>query len=87
MSMTCFTRSRGAQFQHMNYFFKVNSYLVNYKSLSLYVQIESNFNFKWRVVLFEVSGKILTRSFASTMRSKTMAAKLTRQVTNTQLTC
>ena len=61
----------------------------------LHVQIESNFNFKKRilnlhghcVVSCEVASNILTRSLASTVQSKTMAAKVMRQVTNTQLTC
>ena len=35
MSTTCFTRSRGAQFEHMN-FLKLKSYLVKYKSLLLH---------------------------------------------------
>ena len=32
VSTTCFTRSRGAQFEHMNYFFKKTFYLVKYIS-------------------------------------------------------
>ena len=48
----------------------------------LLVQIESNFNFKKRVIKScKVASKILTRSFVSNVRSKTMAAKLMRQVT------
>ena len=35
MSTKCFTRSRGAQFEHMN-FLKLKSYLVKYKSLLLH---------------------------------------------------
>ena len=40
-----------------------------------------------RVISCKDASKILTRSSASTERSKTMAAKLMKQVTNTQLTC
>ena len=37
VSTTCFTRSRGAQFEIMNcFFFKLNFYIVQYKSLSLH---------------------------------------------------
>ena len=35
---------------------------------------------------FTFASKILTRSFISTVRSKTVAAKLLRQITNTQQT-
>ena len=35
---------------------------------------------------FTFASKILTRSFVSTVRSKTVAAKLLRQITNTQQT-
>ena len=35
---------------------------------------------------FTFASKILTRSFVSTVRSKTVAAKLMRQITNTQQT-
>ena len=35
---------------------------------------------------FTFAIKILTRSFVSTVRSKTVAAKLLRQITNTQQT-
>ena len=61
----------------------------------LLVQIDSNFNFKrcfmnlhgQCVTSCKVASKILTRFFVSTVRSKTMAAKLMRQVTYRQLTC
>ena len=61
----------------------------------LLVQIESNFNFKKRVIKWhshrviscKVASKILTSSTVSTVRSKTIAAKLMRQITYTQLTC
>ena len=61
----------------------------------LLVQIESNFNLKKRVIKWDghrlisckVAIKILISSFVSTVRSKTIAAKLMRQVTYTQLTC
>ena len=37
VSTTCFIRSRGAQFETMNcFFFKLNFYIVQYKSLSLH---------------------------------------------------
>ena len=35
---------------------------------------------------FTFASKILTRSFVSTVRSKTVAAKLMKQITNTQQT-
>ena len=35
---------------------------------------------------FTFASKILTRSFVSTVRSKTVTAKLLRQITNTQQT-
>ena len=35
---------------------------------------------------FTFPSKVLTRSFVSTVRSKTVAAKLLRQITNTQQT-
>ena len=61
----------------------------------LLLQIESNFNFKKRVIKWhshrviscKVASKILTSSTVSTVRSKTIAAKLMRQITYTQLTC
>ena len=37
VNRTCFTRFRGAQFEHVNYFLKLNFYLGKYKSLSLHV--------------------------------------------------
>ena len=40
----------------------------------------------WLMIRFTFASKILTRSFVSTVRSKTVAAKLMRQITNTQQT-